>query len=137
MTIVLRCASVGPIRLPQAPVPTMSQIRLPANGKYWLKRARIRFAPPPGEAPAFAAGAGADGTVLADVRIEEGRIRAILPAGSAPCCSPGIDLDGGCAHSTSGAATLTAGGVADMELWMACGTSLLLESGVLRPGRTA
>lgn len=137
MTVVLRCVSVGPIRLPQAPVPTMSQIRLPANGKYWLKRARIRFAPPPGEAPAFAAGAAADGTVLADVRIEDGRIRAVVPAGTAPCCSPGIDLDGGCARTLDGEGALATDGAADLELSPPGGTSLVLEAGVLRPIRTA
>lgn len=115
----------------------MSQIRLPANGKYWLKRARVLFDPPPDAAPGFTPDALPDGTVLADLRVEEGRIRAILPAGTAPCCSPGIDLDGGRVTAVGGTGALAPGGPADLDLSRPDGTSLVLERGVLRHGRSA
>lgn len=106
-------------------------MRLPANGKYWLKRARIRFDPPAADWPAFTQSAGDDGTVLADLRIEDGRIRAILPAGSAPCCSPGIDVDGGRAAGVGTGGPLTAGDPADLELSCSGGTRLRIKSGSL------
>lgn len=130
MTLVLRCRPVGPNRLPIRPYPTMPTMRLPANGKYWLKRARIRFDPPAADWPAFSQDAGDDGTVLADLRIEEGRIRAILPAGSAPCCSPGIDLDGGRARGTGGDRALVSGVPADLELSCPADARIILESGI-------
>lgn len=105
-------------------------MRLPANGKYWLKRARIRFEPPAEDMAAFTGGAGDDGTVLADLRIEDGRIRAILPAGTAPCCSPGIDLDGGRAESAGSGRALVSGGSADLELSCPGGTRIFVKSGV-------
>lgn len=105
-------------------------MRLPANGKFWLKSARIRFDPPEADRPAFSRGVGGDGTVLADLRIEEGRIRAILPAGTAPCCSPGIDLDGGRAEGAGGDVPLAAGNPADLELSCPGGARVRMKCGI-------
>jgi len=89
--------------------------RLLANGKFWLKRARIDAAHLTGDTPA----AGPDGVLLADLRIECGRIRAILPAGEAPCCAPGLALDGGAVRPRTAHGRIGPGEPADLSLFPA------------------
>ncbi|WP_186464720.1 hypothetical protein [Azospirillum brasilense] len=104
--------------------------RLLASGKFWLKRARIASpvlgegTPPP----------GADGALLADVRIEGDRIRAVLPAGEAPCCAPGLCLDGGPVRPRGGCAAVGPGQPADLTVILPDGARLDIEQGrVVQP----
>lgn len=107
----------------------MASLALPANGKYWLKRARLELSRTDGCDPALCAAAACDGTLLADVRIEDGRIRAVLPAGGAPCCCPGIDLGGGTVRPLPGTARVAPGAPADLLVdWPALGP-LVLRAG--------
>ncbi|WP_448205578.1 hypothetical protein [Azospirillum sp. sgz302134] len=87
--------------------------RLLANGKFWLKRARIDAAHLAGDTP----GAGPDGCLLADLRIEDGRIRAVLPAGEAPCCAPGLALEGGAVRPLTAEGCIGPGQPADLSLF--------------------
>ncbi|WP_175429757.1 hypothetical protein [Azospirillum argentinense] len=104
--------------------------RLLASGKFWLKRARIASpdlgegAPPP----------GADGALLADVRIEGDRIRAVLPAGEAPCCAPGLCLDGAPVRPRGGCTAVGPGQPADLTVIFSDGERLEMEKGrVVQP----
>ncbi|WP_188259662.1 hypothetical protein [Azospirillum tabaci] len=104
--------------------------RLLASGKFWLKRARIECpdlgegTPPP----------GADGVLLADVRIEGDRIRAVLPAGEAPCCAPGLCLDGGPVRPRGCCNAVGPGQPADLTMILPDGARLDMEKGrVVQP----
>ena len=104
--------------------------RLLASGKFWLKRARID-APDLGEG---APPAGADGALLADVRIEGDRIRAVLPAGEAPCCAPGLCLDGAPVRPRGGCTAVCPGQPADLTVIFSDGERLEMEKGrVVQP----
>lgn len=104
--------------------------RLMASGKFWLKRARI-------EAPYLAESApppGADGALLADLRIEGDRIRAVLPAGEAPCCAPGLCLDGGPVRPRGACRGVAPGQPADLTIFLPDGVRLDIEKGrVVQP----
>jgi len=105
--------------------------RLQTADKYWLKRARACLARIADAAPDLAAGAAADGTVLVDLRIEDGRIRAILPAGGAPCCCRGVDLDGACVVPLEEGACIAPGAPADLLLDRGEGRRLVLRGGAV------
>ncbi|MDQ2102025.1 hypothetical protein [Azospirillum isscasi] len=99
--------------------------RLLASGKFWLKRARI-------ESPDLGEGTpppGADGALLADLRIEGDRIRAVLPAGEAPCCAPGLCLDGGPVRPRGGCCAVGPGQPADLTVFLPDGLRLDMEKG--------
>ena len=100
--------------------------RLPANGKFWLKRARID----PSHLPADVGG----GTPFFDIRIEEGRIRAVLPAGEAPCCAPGLDLDGGTVAPLHENGRVGPGQPADLTLTMPQGRRVDMQGGQMADG---
>jgi len=99
--------------------------RLLASGKFWLKRARIEprdlgeGTPPP----------GADGALLADLRIEGDRIRAVLPAGEAPCCAPGLCLDGASVRPCGGCTAVAPGQPADLTVIFPDGARLEIGAG--------
>ena len=105
--------------------------RLLTTEKYWLKRARVCLAMISGTLPELAATAADECSVLADLRIEEGRIRAILPAGSAPCCSRGVDLDGACVVPLKAGGALCAGGPADLVIDHGPGRRVVLRGGAI------
>ncbi|HYH17633.1 MAG TPA: hypothetical protein VD995_03345 [Azospirillum sp.] len=92
--------------------------------KYWLKRARV----PLHAVDADGLAADADGTALADVRIEDGRIRAVLPAGEAPCCARGVDLAGGAVRPLA-ANRLAPGEPADLVVDCGPGGRVVLRGG--------
>lgn len=93
--------------------------------KYWLKRARV----PVGVVDGADLAAGADGTALADLRIEGGCIRAVLAAGGAPCCCRGVDLDGGGVRPLDGG-RIAAGEPADLLVDCGPGGRVVLRAGV-------
>lgn len=105
--------------------------RLLSSEKYWLKRARMRLAQVADAAPELAASQGADGFVLADLRIEHGFIRAILPAGGAPCCCRGIDLEGACVAPLPAGAAAGSGSPADLVIDRSEGRRLILRNGAI------
>lgn len=109
----------------------MDTSRLLATEKYWLKRARVCLATVPDAAPELGVRAAADGSVLADLRIEEGVIRAVLPAGSAPCCCRGVDLDGACVSPLEAGGALSAGASADLLIDRGQGRRLVLRGGAV------
>jgi len=109
----------------------MDAARLLSFEKYWLKRARVCLAMVPDAATVLAPGAAADGSVLIDVRIEEGRIRAVLPAGSAPCCCRGIDLEGAWVVPLETGNTLDPGTPADLLIDRGGGRRLVLRGGAI------
>ncbi|MBP2294468.1 hypothetical protein [Azospirillum rugosum] len=111
--------------------------RLLANGKFWLKRARIDAAHLAADSPAETPSAGPDGFLLADLRIEQGRIRAILPAGESPCCAPGLCLDGGSVRPLEADGRIGPGLPADLMLVTAEGERLIMQGGqmVSEPNR--
>ncbi len=117
--------------------PIASLGRLPANGKFWLKRARVAAADLDldldldGGGPA----AGPDGTLLADLRVEEGRIRAVLPAGEAPCCAPGPDLGGAALRPLAADGRIGPGQPADLLLITGDGRRVEIRGGEFRGGR--
>ncbi|WP_042689804.1 hypothetical protein [Azospirillum sp. B506] len=92
--------------------PTCCLARIPANGKFWLKNARV-----------------ADG--LCDIRIESGRIRALVPAGESPCCAPGLDLDGGGVRRMDADAPVMAGAPADLWVTLCGGRTVPMRAGKL------
>ncbi|BAI73962.1 hypothetical protein AZL_a04310 (plasmid) [Azospirillum sp. B510] len=95
--------------------PTCCLARIPANGKFWLKNARV------------------DGG-LRDIRIENGRIRALLPAGESPCCAPGLDLDGGDVRRMDGDGPVVAGESADLWVTLCGGRTVRMLGGTLEAG---
>ena len=113
---------------------TRTPPRIPDTGRYWLKRVRIdtaRLDAPLGGALLGGALAGeADGTVLADLRIEEGRIRAVLPAGEAPCCAPGPEIRGGRVSPQDPQGRIGPGHPADLIITDADGSLIELRAGV-------
>ncbi|PWC34334.1 hypothetical protein [Azospirillum sp. TSO35-2] len=92
--------------------PTCCLARIPANGKFWLKNARVPDA-------------------LCDIRIEDGRIRALVPAGDSPCCAPGLDLDGGAVRRLDGDGPVEAGGTADLWVTLCSGRTVAMRGGRL------
>lgn len=108
--------------------------RLLANGKFWLKRARIDSAHLAGDPPAGTPAAAPDGTLLADLRIEGGLIRAVLPAGESPCCAPGLCLDGGAVRPLATAGRIGPGLPADLSLVTADGERLVMQAGQMVSG---
>ena len=105
--------------------------RLLATEKYWLKRARVCLAMVPDAAPELTARVAADGSVLADLRIEDGLIRAVLPAGGAPCCCRGVDLDGACVMPLEAGGSLRAGAPADLLIDRGLERRLVLRGGAI------
>lgn len=103
--------------------------RLLANGKFWLKRARIDAAHLAAGHSADSPPIGPDGFALADLRIEQGRIRAILPAGESPCCAPGLCLDGGAVRPLEADGRIGPGLPADLALVTADGERLVMQGG--------
>lgn len=103
--------------------------RLPANGKFWLKRACVAAIHLGGDTPPV----GPDGCLLADIRIEDGRIRALLPAGESPCCAPGLGLDGGAVEPLSAGGRVAPGEPADLALSMPNGRRVVLRAGRMVP----
>ncbi|WP_208852163.1 hypothetical protein [Roseomonas genomospecies 6] len=103
--------------------------RLTASGKFWLKRARIESSDLGDGMPH----PGADGTLLADLRIEGDRIRAVLPAGEAPCCAPGLCLDGGPVRPRGACRGVAAGQPADLTVFLPDGLRLDIEKGRVMP----
>lgn len=100
--------------------------RLTANGKFWLKRARID---PLHRALEGGDGGAGDGAPLFDIRVEDGMIRAVLPAGGAPCCAPGLDLDGGTVTPLHGQGRIGPGRPADLSLTSPDGRRLDMQGG--------
>ena len=111
----------------------MDTSRLLATEKYWLKRARVCLANVPDAVPELAARVAADGSVLADLRIEDGRIRAVLPAGGAPCCCRGVDLEGACVVPLDEDGSLESGAPADLLIDRGAGAGVARRL-VLRGG---
>ncbi|CAO3435181.1 hypothetical protein [Azospirillum endophyticum] len=95
--------------------PTCCLARIPANGKFWLKNARVH-----------------DG--LYDIRIEDGRVRALVPAGESPCCAPGLDLDGGDVRRMDGDGPVMAGDAADLWVTLCGGRTVAMRAGRLENG---
>ncbi|HEY0837243.1 MAG TPA: hypothetical protein VGE72_25245 [Azospirillum sp.] len=95
--------------------------------KYWLKHARVPMDVVGG---ADGLAADADGTALADLRIEDGRIRAVLPAGAAPCCARGVDLAGGGVRPLTAQGRLAPGAPADLVVDCGPGGQVVLRGGV-------
>ena len=95
--------------------PTCCLARIPANGKFWLKNARVH-----------------DG--LRDIRIEDGRVRALVPAGESPCCAPGLDLEGGDVRRMEGDGPLVAGDPADLWVTFCGGRTVPMRAGRLEGG---
>jgi hypothetical protein len=106
-------------------VAAMTDARPYTAEKYWLKRARVPLHTVDG---ADGLVADADGTALADVRIECGRIRAVLAAGGAPCCCRGVDLDGGAVRPLA-AGRLAPGAPADLVVDCGPGGRVVLRAG--------
>ena len=92
--------------------PTCCLARIPANGKFWLKNARVP-----------------DG--LRDIRIEDGRVRALVPAGESPCCAPGLDLDGGMVRRIDNGGAVAAGVPADLWVTLCGGRTVPMRAGRL------
>lgn len=94
--------------------PTCCLARIPANGKFWLKNARVP-----------------DG--LRDIRIEDGRVRALVPAGESPCCAPGLDLDGGMVRriGDGDGGAVAAGDPADLWVTLCGGRTVAMRAGRL------
>lgn len=109
----------------------MDTSRLLATEKYWLKRARVRLASVPDAMPELAARVAGDGSVLADLRIEDGLIRAVLPAGGAPCCCRGVDLEGACTVPLDENGVLRSGAPADLLIDRGAGRRLVLRGGAV------
>ena len=109
----------------------MDTSRLLATEKYWLKRARVCLAMVADAEPELGARTAADGSVLADIRIEDGLIRAVLPAGSAPCCCRGVDLEGACVLPLEAGGSLRAGGPADLLIDRGAERRLVLRGGAV------
>ncbi|ALG73677.1 hypothetical protein VY88_23030 [Azospirillum thiophilum] len=97
--------------------PTCCLARIPANGKFWLRNARV-----------------ADG--LRDIRIEDGRVRALLAAGESPCCAPGLDLDGGAVRPMAGDGPVAAGDPADLWVTLCGGRTVPMRAGRLDENRS-
>lgn len=95
--------------------PTCCLARIPANGKFWLKNARV-------------------GDDLRDIRIEDGRVRALVAAGESPCCAPGLDLDGGEVRRMDGEDPVTAGDPADLWVTLCGGRTVPMRAGRLESG---
>lgn len=104
--------------------------RLLATEKYWLKRARVCLAAVSDAGAELSVRCAGDGSVLADLRIEDGLIRAVLPAGSAPCCCRGVDLEGACVMPLVAGGALCVGGSADLLIDRGC-ERLVLRRGAL------
>lgn len=92
--------------------PTCCLARIPANGKFWLKNARV-----------------SEG--LRDIRIEDGRVRALVPAGESPCCAPGLDLDGGTVCRIDDGGAVSAGDPADLWVTLCGGRTVPMRAGKL------
>jgi hypothetical protein len=103
--------------------------RIPGNGRYWLRHARIDTAFLTEGMLAY----GPDGMALADLRIEEGRIRAVLPAGEAPCCAPGLELRGGIVRPADPEGWIGPGCPADLIVTFPEGRRLDLRAGCPMP----
>ena len=107
------------------PDPASALLRIPDNGRYWLKRVRldasqltgVTFAP------------SGEGAVMADLRVEDGHIRAILPAGEAPCCAPGPEVCGGRLEPLDPDGRIGPGLPADLRLLLPDGVRLELRAG--------
>lgn len=95
--------------------PTCCLARIPANGKFWLKNARVL-----------------DG--LHDIRIENGHVRALVPAGDSPCCAPGLGLDGGEVCRMADGGPVTPGDPADLWVTLCGGRTVAMRGGRLETG---
>lgn len=95
--------------------PTCCLARIPANGKFWLKNARVR-------------------DELRDIRIENGRVRALVAAGESPCCAPGLDLEGGEVRRMDGDEPVAAGDPADLWVTLCGGRTVPMRAGRLESG---
>ena len=95
--------------------PTCCLARIPANGKFWLKAARVH-----------------DG--LRDIRIENGHVRALVPAGESPCCAPGLDLDGGEVRRMEDGGPVMPGDPADLCVTLCGGRTVAMRGGRLETG---
>lgn len=95
--------------------PTCCLARIPANGKFWLKNARVH-----------------DG--FRDIRIENGRVRALVAAGESPCCAPGLDLEGGEVRRMGSDEPVTAGDPADLWVTLCGGRTVPMRDGRLEGG---
>lgn len=112
------------------PDPSLTPPRIPETGRYWLKRVRIDAALLDASVAGLEAGPEGGGTVLADLRIEDGRIRAVLPAGEAPCCAPGPEIRGARVRPLDPMGRIGPGQLADLIIADAEGTLIELRAGV-------
>lgn len=106
----------------------MNTLRLPDTGRYWIKQARVVCARLVGVADTPAA--ERDGTVLVDIRVEDGRIRAVFPVGTAPCCCPGLSAAGAPVEAACRDGVMAVDGPADLILHLPSGI-VRLKNGAL------